>query len=100
MNNLRESFLGLFKKKIVMWSCVGGVIMCALLWNNFHSLFHNTMELRRLQKKSIALDKEYEELLKIKSKLINEDLSYIEEIARTQYNLAKPDEIEFRIKKN
>lgn len=100
MSNLRESFFGLSKKKFLMWSLVGVVLMCAFLWNNIHSLFHNTMELRRLQKKSIALDKEYEELLKIKSKLVNEDLSYIEEIARTQYNLAKPDEIEFRIKKN
>ena len=52
--------------------------------------------MRKLAKQSIELDEQHQELLRKMERLQKQDLTYIEEIARTQYNMVKPGEIQFR----
>ena len=66
------------------------------LGGSFLSLAHNKMEKRKLIQRSQQLDKEFECLTQLKEKLEKEDRALIEQIARTEYHLAKPGEIEFR----
>ena len=67
-----------------------------LLGSNLMSLAHNKMEKHKLNQKNSQLDKEYQELSQMKQLLEKQDPQLLEKIARTQYGLAKPGEIEFR----
>ncbi len=66
------------------------------LGNNLLNLWHNKTEKRRLARQSVQLEEEYQELRHTKELLDNHDPVLLEKIARTQYHLAKPGEIEFR----
>ena len=72
------------------------VVVVFFLGSSFLSLVHNKLEMRKLAKQSIELDEQHKELLRKMERLQKQDLTYIEEIARTQYNMVKPGEIQFR----
>ena len=71
----------------VVFSWIGGSII---------NLVHNKMEKTKLLRQLVVLDQEYQELLHTQKLLEEQDPVLLEKIARTEYNLAKPDEIEFR----
>lgn len=75
-----------------------GLLAVLVLWlgSSIVSLVHNKIETNRLVRKSAALDTEHENLLHTKDLLEKQDPVLIEQIARTEYDLAKPNEIEFR----
>ena len=75
-----------------------GLLAIGIAWlgGSCASLVHNKMEKNRLKQRSVALDKEHKTLLHTKERLEAQDPALIEEIARTEYDLAKPGEIEFR----
>lgn len=52
--------------------------------------------MRKLARQRVQLDNQHEELLAKMKLLEKQDPAYIEELARTQYNMVKPGEIEFR----
>lgn len=83
-------------KKPLLWGIALLAAGVLLLGGNLISLVHNKIELRRLHRHNIQLDREYENFLQTKKRLEEEDPALLEQLARTQYNLAKPDEIEFR----
>lgn len=66
---------------------------------NFIDLMHNSFTIRHLTKKSAMLDKQYEDLNKEYQDILSGKTNYIEDNARVKYHMAKPGEIEFRIKK-
>lgn len=89
-----------FKKKRNIFFTVLLLVIIFLLCNSsFMALMHNSFTIRRLTKKSIALDKQYEELTKEYQEILSGKTNYIEDNARVKYNMASPGEIEFRIKK-
>lgn len=75
-----------------------GIVLIAALWlgNTVRNLVHNKTELQRLTRQTVQLDTEYEQLLEMRALLEAEDPALIEKIARTEYGLAKPGEVEFR----
>lgn len=80
-------------------------ILGAIVWfvllvfnNNFYAVIHNTIMIKKLNKQISSLDTEYEKLSKEYEKILSGDKSYLESTARVKYNMAMPDEIEFRIK--
>ena len=84
-------------KQKMLFSIVGIILFAAsLLGSSIYSLIHNKLEMRRLQKRQIQLDKQYEELQVRLKELEQQDPAYLERLARTQYNMVKPGEIEFR----
>ena len=87
-------------KKPLLWGLALLAAGVLLLGGNLISLVHNKIELHRLQRHNVQLDREYEDFLQTKKRLEEEDPVLLERLARTQYNLAKPNEIEFRFKPN
>ena len=87
-------------KKALLWGISLLAVAVLLLGGNLISLAHNKIELRRLHRQNIRLDEEYQTLVKTKKQLQQEDPVLLEKLARTQYHLAKPDEIEFRFQSN
>ena len=86
------------KRNILLLACA--VLAGILIFNkSFFGLIHNTVKIRKLNKEIAALDTEYEELKKEYDKILAGDLSYLEQEARVNYNMAHDGEIEFRIKK-
>ena len=75
-----------------------GLLVIGVIWlgGSCVSLVHNKMEKSKLLNHSASLDKEYETLLHTKELLETQDPALVEEIARTEYGLAKPGQIEFR----
>jgi len=73
----------------------GGLLFLAAN-RDFRTLVHNYMDLRALAREEARLEREYQELQREKARLLNEKDDYLEEIARLDLNLAKPDELEFR----
>ncbi len=84
-------------KKQLLLAAVLAAVVVICLGSNILSLFHNKLELRKLARQSVVLDQQYEEMLKKMALLQKQDLAYVEEIARTQYNMVKPGEIQFRL---
>ena len=86
IKNRKPLFIGLGMLAIMMiW--IGGSLV---------SLVHNKTEKHKLARQNEVLDQEYQQLLHTKELLEKQDDALLEKIARTEYNLAKPDEIEFR----
>ena len=83
-------------KKPLLWGLALAAVVVLFLGGSFLSLAHNKVEKRKLSLRSKQLDKEFERLTQLKEKLEKEDPSLIEQIARTEYHLVKPGEIEFR----
>ena len=71
---------------------VGGLWIGGRLLN----LVHNKIEKKRLQHRRAQLEQEYVELQRTLGQLEKQDPVLLEKIARTEYDLAKPNEIEFR----
>ena len=72
------------------------VVVIFFLGSSIVSLVHNKLELRKLTRQSVQLDKEHEQLTATMELLEKEDAAYLEKIARTQYNMIGADEVEFR----
>lgn len=87
------------KKPLLVGLCLLAV---AALWvgGSVVSLVHNKLEKRKLMHQTVALEQEYQTLLQTKKLLEAQDPVLLEKIARTQYHLAKPKEIEFRFTPN
>ena len=68
-----------------------------ILFNgSLFSLVSDRLELRKLDKKSSELDKEYVRLAAELDRLNKGDTKYLEEIARGKYHMSKEGETEFR----
>lgn len=87
-------------KKLLLWLLAAVVVVIFFLGSSFLSLGHNKLEMNRLEQQNAALDKEYEQLLVLQKNLEEKEPSLVEEIARTQYGMLKPGEIEFRFNPN
>ena len=83
-------------KKPLLWAIALIAVAVLFLGGSLVSLVHNKIEMRRLNRYNTQLDEEYKDLLQTKQQLEKEDPVLLEKLARTQYNLAKPNEIEFR----
>jgi len=62
--------------------------------SDFRKLVKNYFSLHKAQKQSINLDIEYDKMLQEKE-LLTDD-AYLEEVARLQMHMTKPNEYEFR----
>ncbi len=91
---LKQTFLR--NKKLLLWGLALTGIVVLFLGGSFLSLAHNKMEKNKLMRRSKQLDVEFEKLQQLKTKLEQEDPELIEQLARTQYHLVKPGEVEFR----
>ena len=87
-------------KKPLLWAAGLIAVVVFFLGSSFLSLVHNKLEMRKLAKQSAALNQQHQELLRKLELLKKQDTAYLEEIARTQYNMVKPGEIQFRIPQN
>ena len=87
-------------KKPLLWGI--GLLAAAtlLLGGNLINLVHNRIEKHKLIRQNAQLDAQYQTLLQTKQRLEADDPALLEQIARTQYDLAKPNEIEFRFSDN
>ena len=83
-------------KKLLLWGLALTTVVVLCFGGSFLSLVHNKVEKTKLTKRSKQLDQDYERLTQLKEKLEQEDPELIEQIARTEYNLVKPGEVEFR----
>ena len=83
-------------KKPLLWGISMAAIVVLFLGGSFLSLVHNKKEKYKLTQTIKQLDKDYVRLKELKEKLENEDPELFEQIARTEYNLVKPGEAEFR----
>ena len=83
-------------QKLLLWGLTLTAVVVLCLGGSFLSLAHNKIEKTKLSKRTKQLDLEYERLSQLKEKLEQQDPELIEQIARTQYHLVKPGEIEFR----
>lgn len=88
------------RQRILFFSAVVLVVFILPILSSVLSLWHNKSELRRLTRKREQLDAKYAQLLTEKERLENQDPAYMEMLARTQYNMVKPGEIEYRFSTN
>ena len=75
------------------------IVLVVLCNNTFFALMHNSFTIRKLTKKSALLDKQYQDLNEEYQQILSGKTNYIEDNARVKYNMARPEEFEFRIKK-
>ncbi|MBR4592381.1 MAG: septum formation initiator family protein [Elusimicrobiaceae bacterium] len=94
MQNLIHTLLK--NKKPLLAGILLLAIVVLFLGSNLMSLAHNKMEKHKLLRKNVQLDEEYQVLLHTKELLEAQDPQLLEKIARTQYGLAQPGEVEFR----
>ncbi len=83
-------------KKPLLWGIFLTAVVILFLGGSFVSLIHNKIEKYKLSERTKQLDKDFDRLTQLKEKLEQEDPQLIEQIARTEYHLVKPGEIEFR----
>lgn len=83
-------------KKPLLWGVFLTTVVMLFLGGSFLSLLHNKMEKYKLSERTKQLDKDFERLTQLKEKLEQQDPELIEQIARTEYHLVKPGEVEFR----
>lgn len=84
-------------QKPLLWAVGLIIVVVIFLGSSFHSLVHNKLEMRKLTRQSALLDEQHQELLRKMDLLKKKDTAYLEEVARMQYNMLKPGEIQFRI---
>lgn len=76
---------------------VGTILLCVfVLGGSILSLAHNKLEMHRLSRKRVELDKQYETLQIRLQELKDQNPAVLEELARSEYHFVKPGEIEFR----
>lgn len=97
MNDLRQTILRNKKPLLIISALVAAVFL--FLGSSILSLAHNKMEFKRLAKRSVLLDLQYQQQQMQYALLEKQDPAHIEHIARVKYNMSKPGEIEFRFKK-
>lgn len=97
MNELKAVLIK--NRKPLLWLLLATVAICWFLGNSFINLIHNKFEQKRLTKLSAQLDKKYEQLQAQLDLLNKQDPAYIERLARVQYHMSRPGEIEYRFKK-
>lgn len=83
-------------KKPLLWGAGLTAVVIFFLGSSFISLAHNKLELKKLQKQSAALDKEYTKLQAVMALLEKQDPAYLERLARVKYHMTKKGETEFR----
>ena len=83
-------------KKPLLWGVFLTAVVMLFLGGSFLSLAHNKKEKYKLSQYTKKLDNDFVRLTQLKEKLEKEDPELIEQIARTEYHLVKPGEIEFR----
>lgn len=84
------------RQRLLLISAIVLLVFILPVFGSILSLWHNKSELRRLTKRRDQLDARYEQLLAEKKRLETQDPAYMEQLARTQYNMVKPGEIEYR----
>ena len=84
-------------QKPLLWAAGLIAVVVIFLGSSIISLVHNKREMHKLERQSAALDGQHQELLRKLDLLQKQNLNYLEEVARTQYNMVKPGEIQFRI---
>ena len=84
------------RQRILLISAIVLLVFVLPIFGSILSLWHNKSELRRLTRKREQLDAKYEQLLAEKKRLESQEPAYMEMLARTQYNMVKPGEIEYR----
>jgi len=84
------------RQKMFFWVAALVLLVVAVLGNSLYSLGHNKAEIHRLQVREVRLEKDYERLKEELAKLKEQDPATLERIARTQYNMIKKGETEFR----
>ncbi len=90
----------LFKSSAGYYLTLIAIAAALLLLNgNFFALVHNSLQLKKLNRKAAALDIEYEKLSAEYEAILKGDASYVEDTARTKYHMALNDEIEIRLPK-
>jgi cell division protein FtsB len=82
-------------KRIIVSLAVIIVLVVVFTHKNSVNFFKNIIELKRLEKIDREVDKEYADLQKEKQMILG-DKDYLETLARTKLNMAKPGEVEFR----
>jgi len=80
---------------------LAAVIMAGILVFNgsFFGLVHNLFMIKKLNKELADIDKEYARLTAVYDKIQRGDTSYIDDAARTRYNMSAPGEYEIRVQK-
>ncbi len=86
-------------KKNIVFIIVFVLLLVLFGAGSFVDLIHNAFTIRTLTNKSANLDKQYKDLTKEYEDILSGKTNYIEDNARIKYNMSKPEEIEFRIKK-
>jgi len=86
-------------KKPLLWGLALTAVVVLFLGGSFLSLAHNKKEKYKLTQYEKQLDAEFVRLSQLKEKLENEDPELFEQLARTEYHLVKPGEVEFRFAK-
>ncbi len=88
-------------KQKMLLTLVGVVLLCTfVLGGSLLSLVHNKLELHRLSRKKTELEQQYITLQQHLEELQNQDPAVLERLARQEYNMVNPGEIEFRFEKN
>ncbi|MBT3392590.1 MAG: hypothetical protein HN833_00355 [Elusimicrobiaceae bacterium] len=91
-----------YKPNIKFSQIIKIIIALAVIYlvfnGNVRSIIFNSLEIGKLKKEDVKLDKEFIQLNNQLEKLQANDKAYLEYLARTKYNLTKKDEIEFRFK--
>ena len=96
MNEIKDAIIR--NRKLLLWTCFAIAAVCWFLGNSFVNLIHNKLEQKRLARVSVQLDQEYEQLQAKLELLKHQDPTYVEHLARVQYNMSLPGETEYRFK--
>ena len=84
----------------MIWISVAIVsVVVLVLGKSFYSLAHNKKEIYRLRAREAFLEEDYKRLEAELAKLREQDPATMEHIARTQYDMAKKNEMQFRFTK-
>jgi len=83
-------------KKLFISIGIAVVVCVVLLGGSIGNLIHNKREMHKLTRRQALLDKQYVELQQQLDLLQQQDKATLETLARTQYNMAGENEIEFR----
>lgn len=84
------------KQKMLLFAAATVLLCVFVLGGSILSLAHNKLEMHRLSRQRVALDKQYETLQVRLQELQEQNPALLEELARSEYHFVKPGEIEFR----
>lgn len=84
------------KKKLLLWCISIAAVVLVIFGGSFFNLVHNKLELKKLNKQTVQLEKDFQALSVELELLQKQDPVYLEKLARTRYHMTKPGETEFR----